>query len=132
MKYMGYYIYLVTANFKIQILETISFFIMKVIVLVAQSCLILCDPMNHNASGSSKPWDSPGKKTGMDWCSLLQRIFLTQGFNPGLLYCRQILYHLSYRKDHESYNYSFKMFGEEYINKNIKLSILIISIAITI
>ena len=44
---MGYYIYLVTANFKIQILETISFFIMKVIVLVAQSCLILCDLMNR-------------------------------------------------------------------------------------
>ena len=44
---MGYYIYLVTANFKIQILETISFFIMKVIVLVAQSCLILCDLMNQ-------------------------------------------------------------------------------------
>ena len=26
------------------------------------------------------------------------RIFLTQGRNPGLLHCRQILYHLSYRK----------------------------------
>ena len=25
--------------------------------------------------------------------SLLQRIFLTQGWNPGLLHCRQILYH---------------------------------------
>ena len=23
-------------------------------------------------------------------------IFLTQGLNPGLLHCRQILYHLSY------------------------------------
>ena len=58
------------------------------------------------------PWDSPGKNTGVDCCSLLQRIFLTQGFNPGLLYYKQILYHLSYRKDHESYNYSFKMFGK--------------------
>ena len=27
--------------------------------------------------------------------SLLQRIFLTQGSKPGLLHCRQILYHLS-------------------------------------
>ena len=29
--------------------------------------------------------------------SLLQGIFLTQGSNPGLLNCRQILYHLSYQ-----------------------------------
>ena len=43
------------------------------------------------------PWDSPGKNTGMDCHSLLQRIFPTQGSNPGPLHCRQILYHLSYR-----------------------------------
>ena len=35
----------------------------------------------------------------MDFHSLLQRIFLTQGSNLGLLHCRQILYHLSYKKD---------------------------------
>ena len=29
--------------------------------------------------------------------SLLQGIFLTQGWNPGLLYCRQILYCLSHK-----------------------------------
>ena len=29
--------------------------------------------------------------------SLLQGIFLTQGSNPGLLHCRQILYQLSYK-----------------------------------
>ena len=29
--------------------------------------------------------------------SLLQGIFLTQGSNPGLLHCRQILYRLSYQ-----------------------------------
>ena len=28
---------------------------------------------------------------------LLQGIFLTQGLNPGLLHCRQTLYHLSYQ-----------------------------------
>ena len=28
---------------------------------------------------------------------LLQGIFLTQGFNPGLLHCRQTLYHLSHQ-----------------------------------
>ena len=46
------------------------------------------------------PWDSPGKNTGVDCHSLLQRIFLTQGSNPSLLHCRQILYCLSYREDH--------------------------------
>ena len=36
-------------------------------------------------------WDSSGKNTGVDCCSLLQRIFLTQRSNPGLLHCRQSL-----------------------------------------
>ena len=30
--------------------------------------------------------------------SLLQKIFLTQGSNPGLLHCRQIIYHLSHQR----------------------------------
>ena len=34
----------------------------------------------------------------MGSCSLLQGIFLTQGLNPPLKYCRQILYHLSYQE----------------------------------
>ena len=60
------------------------------VVLVAQSCLTVCDPMIC-------PWDSPGKNTGVDSHSLLQGIFSTQGWNQGLLHCRQILYHLSYQ-----------------------------------
>ena len=43
------------------------------------------------------PWDSPGKNTGVGSHSLLQGIFPTRGLNPGLLYCRQILYHLSHQ-----------------------------------
>ena len=35
------------------------------------------------------------KNTGMGCLSLLQGIFATQGLNPGLLHCKQILYHLS-------------------------------------
>ena len=42
------------------------------------------------------PWNFPGKNTGVGSHSLLQRIFLTQ--NPGLLYCRQILYYLFTRE----------------------------------
>ena len=43
------------------------------------------------------PWNSPGQNTGMSGLSLLQGIFPTQGSNPGLLHCRQILYQLSYQ-----------------------------------
>ena len=41
------------------------------------------------------PWDSQGKNTGVGCHFLLQRIFLTQGSNPCLLWlwhCRCILY----------------------------------------
>ena len=41
--------------------------------------------------------DSPGKNTGVNWHSLLQGNFPTQGSNPGLLHRRQVLNHLSYR-----------------------------------
>ena len=43
----------------------------------------------------SSQWNSPGKNTRVGSHSLLQGIFPTQGSNPGLLHCRQILYHLS-------------------------------------
>ena len=43
------------------------------------------------------PWNSPGKNTGVGCHSLLQGIFPTQGLNPGLLYHRLILYHLSHQ-----------------------------------
>ena len=57
---------------------------------VTQLCPILCDP--HLLYG---PWDSPGQNTGVGSLSLLQGIFPTQGLNPGLPHCRQILYQLS-------------------------------------
>ena len=43
------------------------------------------------------PWDFPGKDTGVGCHFLLQGIFPTQGSKLGLLYCRQILYQLSYK-----------------------------------
>ena len=65
----------------------------SVCVLVAQSCLTLCDPMDcMYPARLFCPWNSPGKNAGVACHSLLQRIFLTQGLNPGLLHCRQILY----------------------------------------
>ena len=41
------------------------------------------------------PRNSAGQNTGVDSLSLIQGIFPTQGSNPGLLHCRQILYQLS-------------------------------------
>ena len=52
---------------------------------VTQSCLTLCDP------------NSPGQNTGVGSCFLLQGIFPTQGSNPGLPHCSQILYQLSHQ-----------------------------------
>ena len=45
---------------------------------------------------SSVAWNSPGKNTGEGSHSLFQGIFPTQGWNPGFLYCRQMLYILSH------------------------------------
>ena len=42
-------------------------------------------------------WNSSGQDTGVGSLSLLQGIFPTQGSNPGLPHCRQILYQLSHR-----------------------------------
>ena len=42
--------------------------------------------------------DSPGQNIGVGSLSLLQGIFPTQGSNPGLPHCRQILYQLSYQE----------------------------------
>ena len=41
--------------------------------------------------------EPPGKPQNTEGLSLLQRIFLTQESNWGLLHCRQILYQLSYQ-----------------------------------
>jgi len=38
-----------------------------------------------------RPWDFPGKSTGVGCHFLLQGIFPTQGSNPGLPHCRQML-----------------------------------------
>ena len=53
--------------------------------------------MDCSPPGSSVHEDSPGKNTGVGSHSLLQGIFLTQGLNPGLLHCRQILYQLNHQ-----------------------------------
>ena len=60
-------------------------------VKVAQSNLTLCNPMDCIVL------NSPGQNIGVDSLSLLQGIFSTQGLNPGLPHCGQILYQLSHK-----------------------------------
>ena len=47
--------------------------------------------------GLYSPWNSPGQNTGVGSFSILQGIFPTEGSNPGLLHCRQILYQLNHK-----------------------------------
>ena len=56
------------------------------------------------------PTEPPGKpkNTGVGSLSLLQRIFPTQKLNQGLLYCRWILYQLSYEGSEAPYKSSLR------------------------
>ena len=56
-----------------------------------------CDPMDCSPPVSCVHGDSLDKNTGMGCHALLQGIFPTQGSNPGLPHCRQILYRLSHQ-----------------------------------
>ena len=63
---------------------------MTVKVLIAQSCLTLCDPMDCYPPGSSVH--------RILQAIILRWIFPTQVSNPGLPLCKQILHHLSYQE----------------------------------
>ena len=87
---------------------------------LAQSCPTLCNPMDcspvqlfatpwtvvlsnslqpHRLLPTTllRPWDFPGKTTGVGCHFLLKEIFPTQGSNAGLPHCRQTLYCLSHQ-----------------------------------
>ena len=59
----------------------------------SESCSVVSASLQPH--GLYSPWNSPGQNTGVSSLSLLQGIFPTQGLNPGLPDCRQILYQLS-------------------------------------
>ena len=61
--------------------------------LESESRLVMSDSLQLHRLYS--PWNSPGQNTGMGCLSLHQGIFPTQGSNPGLPHCGQILYQLS-------------------------------------
>ena len=59
----------------------------------SESCSVMSNSLRPH--GLHSPWNSPGQNTGVGNLSLFQGIFPTQGSNPGLPYCRQILYQLN-------------------------------------
>ena len=65
--------------------------------LLSRARLFAAPWTDCGAPGSSVHRSSPGKNTGVDSRSLLQGLFLTQGSDPGLLHCRQVLYFLSHQ-----------------------------------
>ena len=70
-------------------------------MLVAQSCLTLCDPMDYSPSGSSLSMGFSRQEYWSGFHSLLPGIFPTQRLNLSLLcllFCRWILHHLSHQE----------------------------------
>ena len=65
---------------------------------------IVCESESRSAVSDSlqphglySPWNSPGQNSRVGSLSLLQGIFSTQGLNPGLPHCGQLLHQLSHR-----------------------------------
>ena len=68
------------------------------------SCSVMLDSLWPHGLQPTRllcPWDSPCKNAGVGCHFLLQGIFLTQGSNPGLLHCRQILYRRRYKGSYQ-------------------------------
>ena len=77
----------------VPLLSTVTLLISYCVVLVAPLCPTLCNSMDYSPP-SSTVYGILHARLGCHL--LLQGIFPTQGSNPGLLRCRQILYCLSH------------------------------------
>ena len=66
-----------------------------VLCLVTRLCPTVCGLMDCSPPGCSVLGDSPCKNTGVGCRAHCQGIFPTQGSNPGLLHCGQLLYSLN-------------------------------------
>ena len=83
----------------VSILGIVLLFLSKINIDIVNS-----ESESHSAVSNSlqphglyNPWNSPGQNTGVGSHSHVQGIFPSQGSNPGLPHCRQILYHLSHQ-----------------------------------
>ena len=64
---------------------------------VAQSCPTLCNLMGSSLHQAPPSMGFSRRKYWSGFHFLLQGIFSSQGSNPGLPHCRQMLYHLSHQ-----------------------------------
>src|SRR5574340_837670 len=84
--------------------------------------------------GLYSPSNSPGQNTGVGSCALLQGIFPTQGSNPGLQHCRQILYHLSHQGSHLqicSLSLSLSLSSSIWVPNNVNINMLDVALSIS-
>ena len=72
-----------------------GFFISETLESESKSHSVLSYSLQPN--GLYSLWNSRGQNVGVGILSLLQGISSTQGLNPGLPHCRQILYQLSHK-----------------------------------
>ena len=79
---------------------------------MTESCSVVSNSLQPH--GLYSPWNSPGQGTGVGSLSHLQGIFTTQGLNPGLLHCRQILYQLSHKGSPRILEWIAYPFSSEY------------------
>ena len=91
-----------TSDFAIQIINFLTEYITSWSIwrnhypCESKSCSVVSDSLQPH--GLYSPWNSPGQNTGAGGSySLLQGIFPTQRWNPGLPHCRRILYYLSHQ-----------------------------------
>ena len=87
---------------------------LALLVMLPKSCPTLVTPWTGVPARLLCPWDSLRKNTGMCFHFLLQGIVPTQGSNPDLLHCRQILYWLHYERSlfpHKGYCKSLSVFS---------------------
>ena len=91
-------------------------------MLVTQSCSTLCHPMDCSPPGSYVHGILQARK--QEWVAIpFSRIFPTQGLNPGLLLCREILYHLSHQRSPDIYKLSGGEENHKYLNSLKSLSL---------
>ena len=79
-------------------------FLFILFIVISFICYMCLESESHSVLSDSlqphglySPGTSPGQNNGVGSLSLLQGIFPTQGSNPGLPYCRWILYQLSHK-----------------------------------
>ena len=83
------------------------FIFLVVVVLVAQSCPTLSNPKDCSPPGS--PVHGILQARILEWVAIpfSREIFPTQGSNPGLLHCKQILYSPTYQGRNNKFMFSF-------------------------